>query len=71
MNKWIGPKAKQVWNSAMHVLHNVKGVVINTTAYHLGSYNLHLLLESSMVRIIFKILPMRKTRSLHHLGILN
>ena len=44
MNKWIGPKVKQAWNVAMLVLHNFLGLVINTTAYHLAGYSLHLLL---------------------------
>ena len=49
MSKQVGPKVKQLWNVAMHVRHNFLGVVINTTAYHLGRYSLHhFLLKSSM-----------------------
>ena len=47
MSKQVGPKVKQLWNVAMHVRHNFLGVVINTTAYHLGRYSLHLLLLKS------------------------
>ena len=52
MNNRIDPKVKQVLNVSMHVMHNFLwgGVVINTTAYHLGLYSLQLLLlRSSMV----------------------
>ena len=49
MNNQIGPAVKQEWNDAMHVLHNIWGVVINTLAYHLGRYNLHLLILKSSV----------------------
>jgi len=45
MSKQVGPKVKQLWNVAMHVRHNFLGVVINTTAYHMGRYSLHLLLD--------------------------
>ena len=48
-NNRIGPTVKHVWNVAMHLLHIWGGFVINTTAYHSGRYNLHLLiLKSSM-----------------------
>ena len=44
------PQSQQKWNDASHVLHTFLGVVINTTADHLGRNNLHLLLlKSSMV----------------------
>ena len=50
MYNWIGPKVKQVWNNAMHVLHNFLGFDMNTTAFYLGRYSLHiLLLKSSIV----------------------
>ena len=39
----VGPIVKHVWNVSMHMLH-IFGFVINTTAYHLGRYSLHLLL---------------------------
>ena len=53
MNNQIGPTVKHVWNDAMHVLSNILGFVINTTAYHLGRYSLHLLqLKSSVRRLI-------------------
>ena len=53
LNKRIGPKVKQVWNVAMHVVHNYFGFDINTTAYHLDRYNLYLLiLKSSMSKFI-------------------
>ena len=42
MNNWIGPTVKQQWNFAMHVLHNIFGFNINTTAFCLGRYSLHL-----------------------------
>ena len=39
------PNVKQEWNVAIHVLQIfLGGGVINTTAYHLGLYSLHLLL---------------------------
>ena len=46
----IGPTVKQVWNDAIHVLHTFGGgAAKNTTGYHLGRLNLHLLLlKSSM-----------------------
>ena len=47
MNKRIGPTFKHVWNDAMHTLYNFIGFVVNTTAYHLGWYSLHLLLLKS------------------------
>ena len=48
LNNWIDPTVKHVWNVAMHVLH-IFWSVINTTAYHSGRSNLHLLLlKSSM-----------------------
>ena len=44
---------KRVWTYAMHVLHNFFRFVINTTAYHLCRYSLHLLLlKRSMVEVI-------------------
>ena len=43
MNNQIGPTVKHVWNDAMHRLNIFWGFVINTTAYHLDQYNLHLL----------------------------
>ena len=49
MNNWIGPIVKHVWNDTMLVLHNFMSFVINTTAYRLDLYSLHLLpLKSSM-----------------------
>ena len=45
------PKSKQMWNVAMHVLHNFGFFDINATAFHLGRYNLQLLLlKSSMAQ---------------------
>ena len=43
-------------NTAMHVLHNVIGLVINTTADPLGRYRLHLLLpvKCSMAEHLLK-----------------
>ena len=35
---WIGPIVKHVWNVAIHVLYNLFGFVVNTTAYNLGWY---------------------------------
>ena len=53
MNIQIGPKVKQVWNVEMHVLNNFWGFVINTTAYILGQFSLHLLLlKSSMIELL-------------------
>ena len=49
MNNWIGQTNKQLWNFAMHKLHNLWEFDINTTAFCLGLYSLHLLLlKSSM-----------------------
>lgn len=46
------PQSQQKWNDASHVLHTFLGVVINTTADHLGRNNLHLLLlQSSMIKL--------------------
>ena len=53
MNNRIGPKVEQVWNVAMHVLHTFGGVVINSTAYHLGRNSLHLLLLKSSTELFF------------------
>ena len=36
MSNWIGPTVKQLWNYAMHVLHN-------TAAFCLGRSSLHIL----------------------------
>ena len=36
MSNWIGPTVKQLWNFAMHVLHNFFGFSINTTTFCLG-----------------------------------
>ena len=46
----IGTTVKHELNNAMHVLHNFLGFDINTTAFCLGQYSIHLLLlKSSMV----------------------
>ena len=42
MNNCISPTVKQLWNYAMHVLHNFGRFNINTTAFCLGKYSLHL-----------------------------
>ena len=50
MSNWIGPTVKQLWNYALHLLHNFFGFNPNTTAFCLGQSSLHLLLlKSSMV----------------------
>ena len=44
---------KQLWNHAMHVLHKFYGFNINTTAFCLDQYSLHLpLLKSSMAYLL-------------------
>ena len=51
MSNWIGSTVKQLWNYAMHVLHNFLGLDTNTIAFCLGQYSLHLLLlKSSMIK---------------------
>ena len=62
MNNWIGPTVKQLLNYAMHVLNNFWGANINTTAFCLGQYSLHLLLLKSSILwdygiLIVKIVP--------------
>ena len=47
MNNWFGSTFKQVLNDAMNVEHYFEGFDINTTAYCLGQYSLHLLLPKS------------------------
>ena len=43
MNNLIGPIVKHAWNDNMHSRHFFQ-FVINTTAYHLGLFSLHLIL---------------------------
>ena len=53
MSNWIGPAVKQVWNYAIHVLHNFFRFNINTTAFCLGRSSFHLLLlNSSMITAV-------------------
>ena len=54
MNNSIGPTVQHAWNNSMHVVqHNFLGFDINTPAFCLGQYCLHLLpLKSSMVEPI-------------------
>ena len=49
MNNWIDPRVQQLWNFSTHVLYILGGFNINTTAFCLGRWSLHLiLLKSSM-----------------------
>ena len=58
MSNWIGPTVKQLWNYAMHVLHNFFRFNINTAAFCLGRSSLHLLLlKSSMHRHLAQCWP--------------
>ena len=50
MSNWIGPTVKQLWNYAMHLLHNF-GFNTNTTGFCLGLSSLHLLLLKSSMAI--------------------
>ena len=59
-NKRIGPKVKQVPNVDKHVLHKFLVLVINTTAYHLRQYSLHLLLLKKSFMPI-QVLDIEKT----------
>ena len=55
MNNWISPTVKQIRNFTLHVLHNLFGCNITTTAFCLGRSCLHLvLLRSCMAK---RILP--------------
>ena len=45
MNNWIGPTVKHVWNNAMRLMWNIWVFDINSTAFRLGRYSLHLLLQ--------------------------
>ena len=53
MNNWIGPTVKQVWNIAMHVLHNFFGLLKTQQLTHLGRYSLHLLTYLSVCHCLF------------------
>ena len=55
MSNWIGPRVKQLWNYAMHVLHKFLGFNINTTAFCLGRSRLHLLILKSSVVSLFEL----------------
>ena len=55
MSNWIGPTVKQLWNYAMHLLHNFFGFDTNTTAFCLGRSSLHLLLIKSSIRHHFGV----------------
>ena len=57
MSNWIGPTVKQLWNYAMHVLHNFFVFNTNTTAFCLGRSSLHLLLLKSSMPIAISRLP--------------
>ena len=53
MSNWISPTVKQLWNYAMHVLHNFFRFNTNTTAFCLGQSSVHLLLlKSSMIKLL-------------------
>ena len=57
--RWATGSAQQLWNYAMHVLHNFLGFYINTTAFCLGRSNLHLpILKSSMAYLIEQSMPL-------------
>ena len=43
---------RRLWNDTVFVLLILFGFVINTTAYHLGRYGLHLLLLKSSIAML-------------------
>ena len=47
----IGPTVKCVWNYSMHMLCIFGGFVINTTAYQLGQFSLHIQLHALCYRV--------------------
>ena len=61
MNNWIGPTVKRLWNDAIMCCIILGFFYLNTTAYCLGQYSLHLLLpKSSMVVLMIQTQGCRK-----------